>query len=59
MENIITNETSYGHNKIVLYDLPGNAAADVAWSPNTWKARYIDAFYLETVVSNTSFIVLS
>lgn len=55
MENITTNGTSDGHHKIVLYDLPGNAAADVAWSPNTWKARYVDGFYLETAVSKYIF----
>ncbi|KAI0720565.1 hypothetical protein C8T65DRAFT_735893 [Cerioporus squamosus] len=25
---------------IVLYDLPGNAAENKAWSPNTWKTRF-------------------
>ncbi|RPD62494.1 hypothetical protein L226DRAFT_610957 [Lentinus tigrinus ALCF2SS1-7] len=25
---------------IVFYDLPGNAAKDKAWSPNTWKTRF-------------------
>ncbi|THH14845.1 hypothetical protein EW146_g5531 [Bondarzewia mesenterica] len=25
---------------IIFYDLPGNAAKDIAWSPNTWKARF-------------------
>ncbi|KAI0769970.1 hypothetical protein C8Q74DRAFT_1369210 [Fomes fomentarius] len=25
---------------IVFYDIPGNAAKDKAWSPNTWKTRY-------------------
>ncbi|KAN0064717.1 hypothetical protein ACQY0O_002368 [Thecaphora frezii] len=25
----------------ILYDLPGNAAKDIAWSPNTWKVRFI------------------
>ncbi|KAJ2932368.1 hypothetical protein H1R20_g4686, partial [Candolleomyces eurysporus] len=28
-------------NKIILYDLPGHAASDVAWSPNTWKVRFV------------------
>jgi len=28
-------------NPIILYDLPGNAAKYVAWSWNTWKARFV------------------
>ncbi|KAI0058410.1 hypothetical protein BV25DRAFT_1234264 [Artomyces pyxidatus] len=27
-------------NVITFYDIPGNASADVAWSPNTWRIRY-------------------
>ena len=26
---------------IVLYDIPGNKPSCKAWSPNTWKARYV------------------
>ncbi|TFK91971.1 hypothetical protein K466DRAFT_582383 [Polyporus arcularius HHB13444] len=25
---------------IIFYDIPGNAAKDKAWSPNTWKTRF-------------------
>ncbi|KAI0058412.1 hypothetical protein BV25DRAFT_1830060 [Artomyces pyxidatus] len=28
-------------NVITLYDIPGTAAVDVAWSPNVWRARYV------------------
>ncbi|EIM81633.1 uncharacterized protein STEHIDRAFT_161804 [Stereum hirsutum FP-91666 SS1] len=28
-------------NLITLYDIPGKAAKDFAWSPNTWKARLV------------------
>ncbi|KAI0055990.1 hypothetical protein BV25DRAFT_1995862 [Artomyces pyxidatus] len=28
-------------NTITLYDIPGNASADVAWSPHTWRTRYV------------------
>jgi len=26
---------------IILYDIPGNEPARMAWSPNTWRARYV------------------
>ncbi|KAI0058413.1 hypothetical protein BV25DRAFT_1830063 [Artomyces pyxidatus] len=36
---------------ITLYDIPGTATADVAWSPNTWRTRFVQAKLVELMSS--------
>ena len=44
---------------IVFYDIPGNAAKDKAWSPNTWKTRYVDLRLHRHIQKSSDHIALS